>query len=121
MLRLDIGSKSVFRKTQTNTEFRAVQDVTITVIVLFTYRLSSLCYLRFSIFDLPSSVTPFPLRTRALPHAGVRCTAESGQKAKTALDAAHEEALVLMKDAEELLGKGEMQEAQAHFQSALEK
>ena len=49
------------------------------------------------------------------------CTAESGQKAKTALDAAHEEALVLMKDAEELLGKGEMQEAQAHFQFALEK
>ena len=68
-----------------------------------------------------SSVTPFPLRTRALPHAGVRCTAESGQKAKTALDAAHEEALVLMKDAEELLGKGEMQEAQAQFQSALER
>jgi hypothetical protein len=37
------------------------------------------------------------------------------------LDAAHEEALVIMKDAEELLSKGEMQQAKAQFQSALEK
>jgi hypothetical protein len=47
--------------------------------------------------------------------------ADSGTKAKLALDAAHEEALVIMKDAEELLGKGEMQQAKAQFQSALEK
>ena len=68
---------------------------------------------------MPSSVPPFPLNSRLA--SLVRLDADSGTKAKLALDAAHEEALVIMKDAEELLGKGEMQQAKAQFQSALEK
>jgi len=43
------------------------------------------------------------------------------QKAKEELVAAHEEALEMMKTAEELLSKGEMQDAKHNFQSAYDR
>jgi hypothetical protein len=43
------------------------------------------------------------------------------QQAKADLDSAHKEAIELMKEAEELLGKGEKQDAKVVFESALDR
>lgn len=47
--------------------------------------------------------------------------ADSGQKAKADLNEVHEESIVLIKDAEDLLGKGEMDAARDQFQAALDR
>ena len=44
----------------------------------------------------------------------------SAQKAQEDLTCEHLAALVIMKDAEELLGKGQMQESKEKFQSAFD-